>query len=276
MAPHQVPRSEEYAIRTVMTPAMAAEYLAKNTQPNRQLKEAHLALLMRDMQEGRWQCNGEPLIFDADGNVLDGQHRLHAIVRSGVTIETYVVWGMAPSVMPTLDRGSLRSMGDVLGMDGESNRAQLAAALVWLWADAHGGLQSYHNPTGKPTIGELQETLARHPTVRASCAPANLSRLLLIPGLGTALHYLFSKKDAALATWFLMTLGSGEQLTKTDGLYQLRERLSKNRLDRRKLSSVEIAALTIKAWNAHRTGAKVRRLTWRRDGEAAEDFPTIL
>lgn len=266
----------DYAIRTSITPQMAAKYLERNRLPNRHLKESHVAILAREMREHRWQCNGEALIFDVEGNILDGQHRLRAIVQSGVTIDSYIVHGMSPDVMPTLDRGSLRSIGDLLGMRGESNRTQLGAALTWLWFAQHGGLQAYHTPLLRPTLGELEAVLAQHPTIRASCAPANLCRALLIPGLGTALHYLFAQKDAAMAQTFFGTLASGENLRKTDGLYHLRERLTRNRVDKRKLPSVEIAALTIKAWNAFRTGTAVRAFRWRRDGEAPEAFPEIL
>lgn len=267
---------EEYAIRTAITPAMAAKYIEMNRLPNRHLKHIHIRILAREMQAGRWQCNGEPLIFDPEGNILDGQHRLHAIVLSGMTIESYLVHGISPGVMPTLDRGSLRSIGDVLGMRGESNRTQLGAALTWLWSYGNGGLQTYHNPVTRPTTGELEAVLAQHPTVRASCAPANLCRALLIPGLATALHYLFCQKDAAMAETFFVTLASGEHLSKSDGRYQLRERLMRNRLDKRKLPAVDIAALTIKAWNAQRGGTEVRALRWRREGDAPEAFPEIL
>jgi hypothetical protein len=272
----------EYAIRTTITPAMATKYLELNQLPNRHLKEAHIHRLANDMYDGRWRCNGESIIFDTDGNILDGQHRLHAIVRSKTAIDTYIVHGMDPEVMSTLDRGSLRSMADILGMQGEINRTQLAAALSWLWSYEHGGLQTYHNPVLKPTSGQMEDTLRRHPGIRASCPHAKHSALLLIVGLGTALHYLFAKKDAHGADTFFATLGHGEQLSKTDGLYQLRERLSKNRMERRKLPAVDIAALTIKAWNAHRTGTKVRLLRWRggsdkgREGNTPEEFPAIL
>ena len=276
MAPHQAQKQTEYAIRTAITPAMAAKYLELNRLPNRHLKPAHIQILAREMREGRWQCNGETIIFDKEGNIIDGQHRLHAIVLSKTTIETYIVRGISPDVLPTLDRGSLRSIGDLLGMRGESNRTQLGAALTWLWFAENGGMQSYHNPVLRPTMGELEQILSKHPTLRTSCAPANLCRALLIPGLATALHYLFTQKDAAAGHWFFTTLASGENLVKTDGLHQLRERLTKNRIDKRKLPAVHIAALTIKAWNAHRTKSPVRFLRWRLEGDAPEEFPTIL
>lgn len=273
----------DYAVRTTITPQMAAKYLERNRQPNRHLKESHILRLARDMYHGRWRCNGEPLIFDRDGNILDGQHRLHAIVRSKTAIDTYVVYGIDPDVMPTLDRGSIRNMADILGMQGEANCAQLAAALSWLWAYEHGGLQTHHLKHNRATTGEMEELLLKHPTLRVSCPYGKRCASLVPGGLGTALHYLFAKKDALLANTFFTKLADGEQLSKTDGIYRLRERLQKNRMERRKLPTVDVAALTIKAWNAHRTGTPVALLRWRagsdrygEEGYTPEAFPEIV
>lgn len=272
----------EYSIRTTITPAMAAKYLELNRLPNRHLKESHILRLARDMRHGRWRCNGESIIFDKDGNILDGQHRLHAIVRSQTTIDTYVVHGIDSDVMPTLGRGSIRSMADILGMQGEISCTQLAAGLSWLWAYEHGGLHTHHYRGNNPTTGEMDDLLLRHPDLRAGCIYAKRSAHLLVAGLGAALHYLFAKKDTLLADTFFTKFASGEQLLKTDGIYQLRERLQKNRLARRKLPVVDLAALTIKAWNAHRTGTPVQVLRWRgdndrqREGVMQEAFPEIL
>lgn len=272
----------EYAIRTTITPQMAEKYLARNRQPNRHLKESHILRLARDMRHGRWRCNGESLIFDRDGNVLDGQHRLHAIVRSNTAIDTWVIYGIDPDVMSTLDRGSLRNMADVLGMHGEASCTQLAAALTWLWAYEHGGLQTHHHKGNNPTTGEMEELLLKHPALRASCPYAKRSASLIPGGLGAALHYLFMQKDAPLASTFFAKLADGEQLSKTDGIYQLRERLQKNRMERRKLPVIDLAALTIKAWNAHRTGTPVGVLRWRggkdkhRESNMPEAFPDIV
>jgi hypothetical protein len=272
----------EYSTRRTITPQMAAKYLELNRQPNRHLKESHILRLARDMRHGRWRCNGESIIFDRDGNILDGQHRLHAIVRSQTTIDTYVVHGIDSGVMPSLNRGSVRSMADVLDVQGESSCSQLAAALSWLWSYEHSGLHTHHHKANSPTTGEMEELLLKHPGLRASCRHAKRSSPLLVAGLGAALHYLFAKKDALLADTFFAKLADGEHLSKTDGIYQLRERLQKNRMERRKLPVIDLAALTIKAWNAHRTGTPVGVLRWRgsKDRHAEwhvpEAFPDIV
>ena len=66
----------------MVTPELAAEWLTHNTH-NRGLKPIAIKRFAEDMTTGDWQWNGESIRFAADGTLLDGQNRLHAIVDSG-------------------------------------------------------------------------------------------------------------------------------------------------------------------------------------------------
>ena len=73
-----------------LTPALAAEWLNSNTC-NRPLSTLRASRYARDMKAGDWRFNGETISFTADGRLVDGQHRLTAVVESGVTIQQVVV-----------------------------------------------------------------------------------------------------------------------------------------------------------------------------------------
>ena len=51
------------------------------------------------MRKGLWVLNGETVCFDANGALMDGHHRLLAIIESGITIEVLVVRGVAAFLM---------------------------------------------------------------------------------------------------------------------------------------------------------------------------------
>ena len=91
------------------------------------------------------------------------------------------------------------------------------------------------------------------------------------------LHYLFSRKDPALADEFFVKLAQGTNLKDDDPIYLLRERLMRENLkgSRTRMVPREALALTIKAWNAKRKNEKPRSLRWRGNGEGAEEFPVI-
>src|SRR4051812_48689623 len=84
-----------------VTPELAQQWHAMN-EGNRREKRVNIARFGRDMQDGRWSLTGEPIIFDRDGYLRNGQNRLQACIRSGKSFRTLVVWG--------IDRRAVRSM----------------------------------------------------------------------------------------------------------------------------------------------------------------------
>jgi len=80
----------EFKIESI-SPAKAVEYLKYNTDNYRKLTRAVYKRYAEDMKNGKWQLNGEAIIFGEDGTLKDGQHRLAAIIESGKTIKMAVV-----------------------------------------------------------------------------------------------------------------------------------------------------------------------------------------
>ena len=84
----------------IINPSEAEAYLTNNAK-HRKIKDKKVDAYMKEMQDGKWQLNGKVLIFDANGRLLNGQHRLSAVVKSGVSLTTLVVRGVDPSVLET-------------------------------------------------------------------------------------------------------------------------------------------------------------------------------
>ena len=78
----------------LVTPEVAKTMLAKNTNNYRKINSKVVDQYASDMKHGRWVDNGETIVFDEDGNLKNGQHRLTAIVRSGVSLMLTVVSGV--------------------------------------------------------------------------------------------------------------------------------------------------------------------------------------
>lgn len=70
-------------------PARAAVYLACNTG-NRPLDPARVQRFARAIRRGRWQADRGAIEFAADGRLVNGQHRLFAIVATGRTLAVAV------------------------------------------------------------------------------------------------------------------------------------------------------------------------------------------
>lgn len=119
----------------VVTPAKAEEYLQKNPK-NRAISPKTVNAYARDMENGDWLDTGESIKFDVRGNLLDGQHRLAAVVRSGCKIRLSIVRNVVPEARKVMDTGRRRSVADNLSMDfGVKNPTQVASAarLILRW-----------------------------------------------------------------------------------------------------------------------------------------------
>lgn len=95
----------------VISPDMAAALLMAN-QSNRTLRKAIVAKYANDMLSGVWTECLMPIAFYSDGQIADGQHRLHAVVLSGLSQEFYIRRGLSRQSALNIDTGLERSLVD--------------------------------------------------------------------------------------------------------------------------------------------------------------------
>lgn len=105
---------KQYTAIETITPYTARKYLELNTG-NRPLRQSHIRSLANDMRNGAWQITHQGIAFDTAGLLIDGQHRLHAIVEAGIAVEMCVTRNCSASSFSILDRGANRSPSDILG-----------------------------------------------------------------------------------------------------------------------------------------------------------------
>ena len=102
----------------------AVNLLKKNEQ-NRRLNKRRVNNFATLMSQGLWEeDNGETLTIDKEGNLLDGQHRLTAMVKSGESLYFWVARGAEPEVKNTIDTGKARSVTDIFALNGEKSYSE--------------------------------------------------------------------------------------------------------------------------------------------------------
>lgn len=261
--------------RTIVTPQHAQAWLA-HSHRNRTVNKRKLAEYTASMVAGTWYYNGEPLIFDTAGKLMDGQHRLLACIAASQPFETYIVIGVNVDTMPVIDTGAMRSPGDALSIMREVDSSKMvASALNWLWLYQTGNL-------GVTAKMQMPRTLAleyfdTHRGVTGSLSYGYKAKKFLPPGPATALHYLMTQKDQDLADTFFSTLVLGENLHTGEGMYILRKRLQNDWGSKLRMNPIYKCALTVKIWNDWRAG-KLQRigLRWRAGvREQTERFPQV-
>lgn len=110
-----------------LTPNIAKELLKSNYQKQRNISESRVNAYAQDMLSGSWVLNGETFALDQNGMLLNGQHRCTAVVKSGITIPAIFVTGLSTESFKTIDQGFLRSMAQILTIDGHKSSALLAS-----------------------------------------------------------------------------------------------------------------------------------------------------
>jgi hypothetical protein len=93
-------------------PETAMVWLRRN-KLNRKVSQTAVARYARDMAAGNFPYTHQGIAFDKNGQLLDGQHRLHAIIQSGCTIPMQVTVNMPPEVRIAIDQGKSRTVADV-------------------------------------------------------------------------------------------------------------------------------------------------------------------
>jgi hypothetical protein len=76
----------------LITPSIAEIFLTRNVSNFRPLSQSVIDGYAADMAAGHWKANGDTIVFSTDRILRNGQHRLKAIIKSGKTILTYVIF----------------------------------------------------------------------------------------------------------------------------------------------------------------------------------------
>lgn len=254
-------------------PGLAESYLSGNNH-NRNMREDHIKLLAEDMAAGNYNFNGAPILIAEDGTLLDGQHRLHAVVRSGATVTMLVIRGFRNETQETVDSGVKRLTSDVFQLRGEKNCNVLAAVtrLAMAWTDGERASLSHKKYTSSQAI----EFLDRNPDIRE--AASNCKTI--------AVRYKISVSHLCLAWWVLNRISPEdnaefwallmEPQQSPHPVAALQSRLltdlaTTSRGQRRHRRHQ--LAFIFKTWNLYISGEPCLQLRFRLGGASPEVFP---
>ena len=261
-----------------LTPKKANELLAHNTH-NRKVAQAKVNLWAEAMKRGEWRLNGEAIKISADGTILDGQHRLYAVVQSGVTIPILLITGLPRQSQETMDTGKSRSLADVFTLRGEKNAVLLAAVVSGLVKYERWGVQSaFVTSSGWPvTNGQAIQWLDDHPDVRASVNVARgIADHSYVTGkIAGILHYRFTHIDTEDGEDFFEKLDTGAGMDAGHPILALRKQLKLIHDDPTQgYNPRRIGGLVLKAWNKYRAGdTNVKLLKFTVGGAHPDQLP---
>jgi hypothetical protein len=245
-----------------VTPEMAEQWLQLCNIGNRNLSVNKANGYAREMVEGRWHFNGEAIQFDTAGMLLNGQHRLLAIVTSDTTQTFLVVQGLNRTSQVTMDQGNRRSPTDQLKVVGVDVHTSVAAAiricLQWESGRLFGDAKRI-----KVTTGEIVQWANDNKDsldLLNSLPLTALSKIPVKPSITYAVALRLYEIDVEDAAQFFELLSTGAGLAKDSPILALRNRFTRISIDRTFLPTRDVIAYYIRAWNGFRTNESMAKL----------------
>lgn len=235
---------------------------------NRRLSNRVIEQYTHAMLTDHWELNGEAVILDEAGALLNGQHRAHAVLEATVAdegpafVEMLVAQGVKRNTFRTMDQGLRRSAGQILGMQGVSQGNNFAALVrhIRVWE-----VNRYinHNEARLMDNSEVSEIALRD---HAILAPAvaygkRAARDLGRPSLWSFVYWLLidHAPDDALSD-FLEPLLSGANLHEGHPVLALRRKMLKARTAHVEYHPKLVFSMAVRTWNALQRGRTLAQL----------------
>lgn len=258
----------------LITPEIAKVMMEYNVsgETNRRISKSYLGAMSRALMAGTWENTGEALIFSDEKLLNDGQHRLLAIIETGIAATMDLRFGVPRHAFAATNSGHKRQPGEALGLLGISDHANVAAATRLVLAYHEGMPDAYYKVYSNL---EIVAAVERWPDIVHA---VHLTQSVKSPLRTTSINALsFFALETANETMYkgffeIVNTGGG----RTDNPpHVLREYLMHSRMThsaRDRMQRITEFACCIQAWNAWRGSVKkMSRLSWRSDS----NFPTV-
>ena len=261
-----------------------AQRLLDNMGTNRARRETRVMEIAAAMEGDRFNSlNGETIILDERGRLIDGQHRLAAFLLTGqASMQFLVATGVAAESWDTIDQGALRTHGDIFRMHGEANANVLAAAARWQWIyinDYPAGVATRSN--ARIDRSTLLATLNEFPGLRDAAKELNgqyaRAARMMINSVGVFVRFNTLRISAAHSDRFFQVLETGEGDGATKAVRAFRDKLLARRVRQSRLIGPDILVMSARVWNAFRKGHSLTKLYVGRDlAEPYANAPRFL
>jgi hypothetical protein len=272
--PQIVSVSNFHTVIENITPDRARVMLGKMRNP-RPFSRHTAAIYAQTMRNGQWDFNGDAIRINEDDEVIDGQHRLHAVIQSGKPQKMLVMYGLKNEVFQSIDVGKRRSPGDMLAIAGYKhtiNTGSVARALMVYESGVYWAEEAANKLDYRPTPKQIVKFVERNPDVAENCAYlANryMNTMRLTGATPIGLSYTLAKRaNEKKAQEFLDGVNGDVSTTKTDPRWVVRDFLMRQKVESKGLRRLNIQytqAVMINAANLYFAGleASVGLIRWK-------------
>ena len=197
-----------------ITPDLAAYIINERNPRNRDRSKADVEKYKKDMENDAWELNGSTLVFDTNGNLIDGGHRCAACIAANKPFKTEVSCGKDPKVVHSIDTGRKRNAKAMMQLAREDEPMVLSRCLVfmyrWETAGAFGGItpsnQIIERVNERHGQGLKESIAAVKPVLEDSDFRTRI-------GLFATLRYILTTREPDVAPYFdalIKTMAAGD------------------------------------------------------------------
>lgn len=151
-----------YVERVTVTPEVAKNLLQRNYDGNRRVRNHVVEKYSSDMASGMFHPDANGLVIvDKNGVMIDGQHRMLAIIATGRTYDMDIRFDADSEAFTMIDSGSARTAADVIG--GKYSIVKAAISKIALeYTEGDLSLQGLLQTHGKRTKAETVRFFERN------------------------------------------------------------------------------------------------------------------
>lgn len=233
-----------------LTPEIAKDWLDRFNGSNRAIQKSHVNAIARDIRAGGWMMNAQPIAFNGDpfageALLLNGQHRLHAVVAAGMPIEIMVATGVEKEAFATYDVHARHSHGKYV-TKGDERVLAAAAKIQWR---VDNGKSAFESVT--PSATEIHKTIMAHEELLSAFRFSRKKEMQEIGSAGILTFFIakVTREDDQLSSIFLEQLMHGDNLGEGNPIIRTRTKLIGKRGN---LSRKDVLHILLQSWDEYR------------------------
>lgn len=202
----------------IVTPLLAATWLSQNSKSQRTISAPTVEKYAADMRSGNWALTHQGICFNVQGVLVDGQHRLQAVIQAQTSVQMLVVRGLPLEYESQIDQGYGRTLAQVV-----KKRTRVIAA-VHMLLRAERGVNLSHI---KMSVAIFEETYAHH-AVAIEALLSHVGGEKIPGGAFAALAWAYPLSPEEILS-FAAQIKTGELLERKDPAYAIRGWFERNR-----------------------------------------------
>jgi len=239
----------------LITPELAQRILLKNTN-NRPVSRANIDYLINEIKTGKWKEISDPIQISYEDILINGQHRLMSIIKSGVAVPLRIETTVDASTFTILDTGRKRNAADALSINNIPNTTVTSTTIRLIKIFEQRIINVKITP--QQMVDYVNENPYIEESVKFGVSYYKKGKKVISPALLGTFHFLLKDNYKDLSEDFLIKIAIGHEIKQGCPTGALRNRFIE--LKQKNVRNEDLLNYIIIAWNKFVTNEKCKNI----------------